>query len=135
MTTRHILLPAAIAAVAFAGACVASCSHLSSEAREIVGNYYIPEISNDDPLFELRDDATCTIRAIWPGVLTYAVDGKWNVANDSLVALLDVTTLEWEGDSSLIGDVAQRYTRQIVDYDETSLTVRKDGVNYVYQRR
>lgn len=46
-----------------------SCGDLSSEAKQIVGNYIIPEISQTEPVMELKRDATCVVRAIKPGVL------------------------------------------------------------------
>lgn len=113
----------------------AGCHRLSSEAKKMTGNYFIPEISEDEPLLELRKDATCTLRAIKPGVLTYSVDGYWNVLNDSLIADLDPSTISWEGDSSLIGEITPHYTRGIVSFNEVTLTVEKDGVQYVYHRR
>lgn len=122
-----LLLVVALAATA--------CHRLSSEAKKITGNYFIPEISEDEPLLELRKDATCTLRAIKPGVLTYSVDGYWNVLNDSLVADVDPSTIVWEGDSSLIGEIAPRFTRHVVSFNDVTLTVEKDGVQYVYHRR
>lgn len=116
-------------------AAMTSCEKISDEARRLVGNYYIDEISSNRPLYELRSDGTCSMRAIRPGVLTYQVDGKWEVKGDSLVAELDPATLVWEGDSTLIGDVASHYCRYIVDSDERSLTVEKDGITYLYRRR
>lgn len=101
----------------------------------MTGNYYIPEISEDDPMLELRKDATCTMRAIKPALLTYSVEGTWNVVNDSLVAELDPSTLKWEGDSSLIGEITNHYSRHIVSYNEVTLTVDRNGVQYVYHRR
>ena len=41
---------------------IQSCSHLSSEAREIVGNYVIPEVSDNVPVMELNRDASCLVR-------------------------------------------------------------------------
>ena len=61
------------------------CHRLSEKARQMPGHYYINEISQDLPLLELNDDATCIVRAIKPGILTYAVAGRWDVVGDSLV--------------------------------------------------
>ena len=46
------------------------CHRLSEKARQMPGHYYINEISQDLPLLELNDDATCIVRAIKPGTLT-----------------------------------------------------------------
>ncbi|MDE5826647.1 MAG: hypothetical protein K2H57_03645, partial [Duncaniella sp.] len=87
------------------GSCFAGCSRLSSEAKEIVGTYYNTELSQTEPVMELRNDATCVIRAIKPGVLSYSVDGKWNVEHDSLIVRLDPGSLKFVGDSTLIGHI------------------------------
>lgn len=112
-----------------------SCNRLSKQAKAMIGNYYIPEISEDEPLLELRSDGTCTIRAIKPAVLTYAVDGKWNVENDSLIATLDPSSLQAEGDTTLIGEIPSSYSRRISGYNGMTLSIEKDGVLYVYHRR
>lgn len=52
---------------------LSGCSHLSSEAKEMVGCYFIPEVSQDDPLMELNANGSCVIRAVKPGVLTMSV--------------------------------------------------------------
>lgn len=56
------------------------CHRLSEKARQMPGHYYINEISQDLPLLELNDDATCIVRAIKPGILTYAgpAVGMWS---------------------------------------------------------
>ncbi len=115
-------------------ASLTSCDKISDEARQLAGKYYIYEISTVDPLYELREDGTCSLRAIRPGVLTYQVDGKWAVKGDSLIAELDPSTIVWEGDSSLIGNVARHYCRHIVNSSDLSLTVEKDGITYLYHR-
>lgn len=38
-----------------------SCSGLSPEAKEIVGNYYNPELSQTEPVMELHSDASCIV--------------------------------------------------------------------------
>lgn len=122
-------------AVVVAAALSTSCHRLSKQAREIVGTYYIPEISNDIPLLELRDDATITVRAVKPEVLTYSLDGVWNVVNDSIVAKLDPSTLKWEGDSTLIGNLPADYRRRIEEHTSQSLTIERDGITYIYKRK
>lgn len=116
-------------------AALTGCNPLSDEAKEITGNYYIYEISDDQPLMELRPDATCTVRAIRPEVLTYSVEGKWNVRNDSLVILLDSATLKWDGDSSLIGEIPARLDKKLISHTDFALELETDGINYIYSRR
>lgn len=114
---------------------LAACSSLSPEAKEIVGVYFNPELSQTDPVMELHEDATCVVRAIKPGVLTYSVHGTWNVKNDSIVFLLDPTTVESEGESTLIGDIPSRYSRRVVEHNDFNLQLEQDGIVYLYHRR
>ena len=129
----------ATAAILAASIATAGCNRLSPKAEAIAGNYYIPEISEEEPLLELRRYATLTLRAIKPGVLTYSIDGTWDVAEgataDSLVAMLDPATLKWNGDSSLIGDIPRRYAKRITEISDLTITIEKEGVAYVYHRR
>lgn len=120
----------AIAALAFS-----SCSHLSKEAKEIVGTYYNPEISQTDPVMKLQKNASCIITAIKPGVLTYSVEGKWNVLNDSLILELDPKSITFEGDSTLIGNIPERVARKVLSHNDFSLQLESGGVSYLYQRR
>lgn len=112
-----------------------ACGGLSDQAKEIVGNYYIPELSQEEPILELRDDGTCTIRAIKPGVLTYSVQGEWNVADGTLTAQLDPEKVDFTGDSTLIGDISKDFKRRIVSHSDLALELEKDGVTYIYQKR
>lgn len=114
---------------------IAGCSHLSSEAKEMVGDYYIPEVSQDEPLMELNSDGTCMIRAIRPGVLTMSVPGKWNVLRDSLMVQLDEKGLVTTGDSTLVGNIPSEIKKAVVEFNGTTLTLEYDGVQYVYLRR
>lgn len=114
---------------------LASCSHLSPEAKKMVGEYYIPEISEDEPVMELNGDGTCLFRAIKPGVLTYVVHGTWDVVNDSLTAQLDPATLEWEGDSLSIGEIPVKSSRHIVMFNDMNLELENEGIHYMYHRR
>lgn len=111
-----------------------ACSGLSSEGKKIAGNYIIPEVSQTEPLMELNRDASCLVRAIKPGVLTYSVAGKWNVENDSLIMWLNPSTLQVVGDSSLVGNIPERSARKIVEYNEFNLQLESDGVIYFYKR-
>lgn len=111
-----------------------SCGKLSGEAKEIVGNYVIPEISSSQPVMELNRDATCVVRAIRPGVITYSVKGTWNVENDSLVMILDRATLEVDGDETLVGDIPARSARKVVEHSDLSLELESEGILYYYKR-
>ena len=114
---------------------VQSCSGLSDEAKKIAGCYVIHELSQQQPVMELNTDATCVIRAIKPGVLTYAVEGTWNVENDSLVMLLDPLTLKVEdGDASLVGNIPQRAARKVEGYTDLSLELKSGDVVYFYKK-
>ncbi|MDE7025767.1 MAG: hypothetical protein K2O88_07795 [Paramuribaculum sp.] len=114
---------------------LSGCSHLSSEAKEMVGCYFIPEVSQDDPLMELNANGSCVIRAVKPGVLTMSVPGTWNVLNDSLIVELDPSGLVTEGDSTLVGNIPLTLKKSVVDFNGTNLTLEYDGVQYVYLRR
>lgn len=112
-----------------------SCSDLSGEAKKIAGNYVIPEVSQDTPVMELNRDASCVVRAIKPGVLTYSVGGTWNVENDSLIMLLDASTVKVEeGDESLVGNIPSRSARKVAGYTDLSLELESGGVIYYYKR-
>ncbi len=114
---------------------MAGCSPISDEARKIVGNYYIPEVSDATPLMELNADGTCKVRAIRPDVLTYSVDGRWDVKGDSLLIDLDKSSLQWEGDGNLIGEIPSRIGKKIISTTGRQLSLESDGINYVYQLR
>lgn len=114
---------------------LSSCSKLSPEAEKIIGTYYNTELSQSAPVMELREDASCTIRAIKPGVLTYCVEGTWNVENDTIFFELEPSTLRAEGDKSLIGVVPSRFSRHVVDYNDFILQLEHEGVVYQYLRR
>lgn len=111
------------------------CSSLSKEAKEIVGTYYNTELSQTEPVMELHKNASCIIRAIKPGVLTYSVEGKWNVENDSLIINLDPSTLTFEGDSTLIANIPTRVAQKVVGHNDFSLQLETGGISYLYQRR
>lgn len=121
----------AVVATAF----LTSCNKLSDQAMEIVGTYYNTELSQTEPVMELRPDATCLIRAIRPGVLTYSVEGEWNVENDSLVIILQPETLKWKGDSVMIGEIPLRNARKIANHSDFSLQLEQGGATYVFKRQ
>lgn len=118
-----------------AAAIAVSCSPISKDAKKIVGNYYIPEVSDSTPLMELNADGTCTVRAVRPDVLTYSVDGRWDVRHDSLLITLDSATLRWEGDRELIGDIPGRLDKKVLSFNGRLLSLESDGINYVYTQR
>lgn len=111
------------------------CNRLSSEAKKMVGDYYIPEVSEDTPLMELNSNGKCVIRAIKPDVLTYSVEGKWNVIDDSLKVTLDRSTISCQGDSTLVGEIPETLSKAVVNYNGLTLTLNYNGINYVYVHR
>lgn len=127
MKQRLLITVAAIGLLAGCG--------LSTREKEMVGNYFISEISDIEPLYELRADGTSVMRAIRPEVLTCWVEGQWRIEGDSLIFENDLSTVKFEGDRSLMGDVAPRSAYRITDYNGVTLTLRKDGIDYVYHRR
>jgi len=112
-----------------------SCGNLSPEAKKIKGNYYNVQISAELPVFELNGDGTCIVRNIHPDVLTMEVAGTWNVENDSLIILNDLTSIKAKGDTSIMGDVVPRLTRKVVSSDGSVLILEKDGIEYLYNRK
>jgi len=125
---------AAVQATALA-VLMSSCGRLSDQAKEMVGNYYIPVISEDQPLMELNSNGECVVRAIRPGVLVYEVPGSWNVENDTLLIKLKPEDIVWEGDSSLIGDVPPELKRAVVEFTGVNLTLKQNDILKVYRRR
>ncbi|MBR4722672.1 MAG: hypothetical protein IK053_06435 [Muribaculaceae bacterium] len=78
-----------IAATAFLSVFGYSCNHLTDEAKEIVGDYYINEISDRTPLMELNGNGKAIYRTIKPEVLTISAEAEWNVVGDSLTFDID----------------------------------------------
>ena len=126
--------PLCMALAATAILCLSACSKLSDEAKAIVGTYYNTELSQTEPVMELRADGTCLVRAIRPGVLTYSVEGTWNVMADSLKMELNPSTLVCEGDSLLVGRIPGRYASKIIDHNDFNLQLEQGGATYLYQR-
>ncbi|MCM1484150.1 MAG: hypothetical protein NC043_07425 [Muribaculaceae bacterium] len=114
---------------------LASCNSLSDRAKEMIGNYYIDEVTTDVPLLELCEDGTVLQRAIKPGVLTYTVKGKWNVLRDTLYITNDTVPVAIEGDASLVGNIPEKRNLPVVDFNGVTLTLRNGGADYVYHRR
>jgi predicted metalloendopeptidase len=112
-----------------------SCSKLSSEAKEIIGTYYNAHLSKDVPVFELRKDGTCTVRNIQPDVLVLEVSGTWNVDNDTLIVVNNLSTVKATGDTSIIGNISPILKRKVVSHDEMSLVLEREGIEYVFNRK
>lgn len=131
MKIRRSIIIGSLVAATMVGS---SCGRLSGEAKEIVGNYIIPEVSQTEPVMELNSDATCLVRAIKPGLITYSVSGVWNVKNDSLVMTLDAATLSVDGDTSLVGEIPNHYSSKLLEHNEFGMQLERDGVVYFYKR-
>lgn len=116
---------------------LSGCSHLSSEAKEMVGDYYLTAVSENEPVMELRKDGTCTLHAIKPDVMSYMVNGEWNVKSDSLIIETEGKADKIEGDTTMahVGKIPLRISFAVADFNGISLTLRRDGADYVYQRR
>lgn len=113
------------------------CSGLSSRAKEMVGVYYQPTISENEPVMELEGDGSCIIHAIKPGVLSYTVRGEWNVEDDSLLITTEGVVDHVNGDTTVvrIGAIPTRMGYAIADYNGLSLTLTREGNDYLYVRR
>lgn len=125
-----VLFGTAITALA-----LCSCSPLSDEAKEMVGNYYINEVSVEKPVLELRDDGTVLQHAIKPGVLSYAAKGTWNVERDTLFIEFEPQAIDIVGDPTLVGSIPKHLNRAIIDFNGITLTLRSEGADYIYHRR
>lgn len=101
----------------------------------MVGEYYINEVSTDEPVMVLNSNGSVVQRAIKTGVLSFSVKGKWNVKHDSLIIVNDTKPFDIVGDSSLIGEIPPRMSKAVVNFNGSSLTLRSDGADYVYYRR
>lgn len=115
---------------------LSACSGLSSRAKQMIGDYYVPAISADSPVMELKEDGTCVMHAYGKdNVLSYEVPGKWNVVDDMLVMDLCPDKITFSGDSSLIGNIPEHISKKVVDFNGLTLTLNVDGINYTYNRR
>lgn len=125
----------AISAIA-AGALLSACGGLSDREEKMVGNYYIPAVSDSRPLLELGNDRSAVIRAIRPGELSYSVAGTWELDGDTLVIATDPSSITIEeGDPALVGTVAPRVAYPVKSFNETTLTIDRQGITYDYHRR
>lgn len=113
-----------------------SCGGLSDQEKRMVGKYYIPALSDTNPLIELNADGTSVLRAIRPGDITYSVSGVWKVDNDSLIIESDSTSITIEdGDPGLVGHVSRRVAYPIAGFNESTLSIVRQGITYDYHRR
>ena len=48
--------------------------------------------------------------------------------------LLDKTSVEVDGDASLVGDIPERYSRKIVEHSDLSLELENEGILYYYKK-
>lgn len=118
------------------GLTLASCGGLSSQEEKMVGKYYIPAVSDSHPLIELNADRTSVLSASRPGEITFSVTGTWKVDGDSLIIESDPASITIEeGDPGMVGTVATRVAYPIKDYNETTLSIERDGITYDYHRR
>lgn len=101
----------------------------------MIGVYYIPEISTTTPLLELNGNGSCVVHAMRSGQISYQVNGRWNVLNDSLLLELDPEAISWEGDSTQIGHIPDRLQYKIREFNGVTLTLLKNNLPYVYFRR
>ncbi len=120
---------------ALSAAVLTGCGGLSRKAKEIIGVYYNDAVSADVPVFELNEDGTCIMRAIRPEVLTISVNGTWNVEDDSLVIVHDLSTLKAEGDTSLVGNISPTYSAALINHTPQSLVLGRNGIEYEYTQR
>lgn len=123
--------------MAFAGlVTLCSCGGMSQQEKDMIGNYYIPALSDTKPLMELKEENHSVLRAIRPGELAFSVEGTWHVRNDSLVIDNDASSIAIEeGDPALVGTVADHVAYPILSYDETTLRIERGGIIYDYHRR
>lgn len=125
-----------ITLLAAATACV-GCNGLSDRAEEMTGVYYQTSVSENEPVMELNDDGSCVIHAIKPGVMSYTVNGTWNVEDDSLMIETDGRVASVTGDTTVvkIGAIPDRKSYAIADFNGLSLTLHREGNDYIYVRR
>lgn len=126
------------ASVLLAAAVLATgCSHLSDEAKEMIGTYYQTAISETEPVMELNEDGSCTIHAIKPDVMSYTVNGEWNVENDSLVIDTDGVAASVTGDTTVVrvGTIPTHVSYAISSFNGLTLTLNRGGTDYSYVRR
>lgn len=123
-------------ALIFAGLALTSCGGMTDVEKKMVGKYYIPAVSDTNPLIELNADGTSVLRAIRPNDITFSVTGTWKMVDDSLIIVNDPTSITIEdGDPSLVGTVSPRISYPVKDFNESTLSIVRDGIVYDYHRR
>lgn len=114
-----------------------ACSGLSSRAKQMTGDYYLPSVSENEPVMELNPSGKCVLHAIKPDVMSYTVEGKWNVKDDSLIIKTEGKAQNVTGDTTVVrvGNIPTHISYFISDFNEHTLTLQRDGNDYVYSRR
>lgn len=113
-----------------------ACGGLSDREKKMVGDYYVPALSDNIPVYELREDRSATVREIENGIVV-SVDGVWKVKDDSLVIDTDQSTLRIEGDDVDVNvSCAPHIARYIISFNEITLSLKhSDGFQHDYHRR
>ena len=103
----------------------------------MVGTYYQTAISETEPVMELNEDGSCTIHAIKSDVMSYTVNGEWNVENDSLVIDTDGVAASVTGDTTVVrvGTIPTHVSYAISSFNGLTLTLNRGGTDYSYVRR
>ncbi len=115
---------------------LSACGGLSEREEKMVGDYYLPAVSDTKPMFELGKDRSAVVRAIRPGELTYSVAGRWELSGDTLVIATDPSSITIEeGDPALVGTIAPRIAYPVEAFNETTLSLDRQGITYDYHRR
>ena len=110
-------------------ALLSACGGLSDREEKMV-------LSDTRPLMELNADRTSVLRAIRPGDISYSVSGVWKVEGDSLIIESDSTSITIEeGDPGLVGHIACRVAYPITGFNESTLSIQRQGITYDYHRR
>ncbi len=117
-------------------ALVSACGGLSDREKKMVGDYYESVLSDNIPIYELREDRSATIRKIDNGIVV-SVDGVWKVKDDSLIIDTDKTTLRVDDDDVDVSVAcAPHVARYIISYNDITLSLRdSDGFQHDYHRR
>lgn len=134
MKSVTVLLVTALSSLAMT--LLSACGGMTDREKQMVGKYYIPAVSDTNPLIELNADGTSVLRAIRPGDITYSVTGTWHADEDSLIIVNDSTSITIEdGDPGLVGHVTRRVAYPISSFNESTLSIERQGIVYDYHRR
>lgn len=134
MKSVTVLLVTALSSLALT--LLSACGGMTDREKQMVGKYYIPAVSDTNPLIELNADGTSVLRAIRPGDITYSVTGTWHADEDSLIIVNDSTSITIEdGDPGLVGHVTRRVAYPISSFNESTLSIERQGIVYDYHRR